>query len=173
MFKTSKFTLSKSVLAVSGCSFLFLSAPAWSSGIIFACIASALLCILIWKLSITQDLIQTLFCKGGMLPLGLVVSSAYGCNFYNQWSSSYILNSICETLGISSWVIAVPGATIGVLISVPAVTCALAFFISIGWDDYSSSVVSSRISTPAKNFYPQKLHSGFFFLCTSLHSAQF
>lgn len=128
-----KLTLDDGLLMFSGASFIFLTTPAWFQGMAAASVAAVVLCLAVWKLA--PDWRKML--SPEMLCLGLVVTSAFGCNFYNTWLDSGYVLKIARLLhmDVAPFLFVVSAA--GVLVSVPAVTAVLTGGIRVAVDSFS------------------------------------
>ncbi len=119
----------KPLLALSGTAFVFLTTPAWIPGFAASAMAAVLLCLAVWKLPVSAAGIHQLLSRQEMLALGLIVASAFGCNFYNTWADSNILLRVAALLGMELEAFVVMLSVIGVLAATPAAGCVLSYYI--------------------------------------------
>lgn len=138
MGKRDKLFWEKPLLALSGAAFLFLTTPAWIPGFCAAAAAAVLWCLAVWKLPVTGERIRRALSNQTVFALGIVVCSAFGCNFYNTWADSRILLRIANLLGLELEIFVLLCAAIGVLAAAPGVACVLSYFITSGLRDYRS-----------------------------------
>ncbi len=131
-----KLPLEKCLLALSAAAFIFLTVPAWIPGFAAAAAASVILCAVVWKLPLSGERIRALFCRSEIAALALVITSAFGCNFYNTWGDSQILLKMAKLLGMELQLFVILAAAIGVLAAAPSVTCALSYYIHAGVQDF-------------------------------------
>ena len=111
---------------------LLLTTPAWFSGMAFAALAAVVLWAALWKFRFWEPVLTGLASQPGVVAGGLVVASAYGCNFYNTWSDSRYVQKIAQLLGLDGGCLLTVCTVAMVLLSVPAVSCVLALLIREG-----------------------------------------
>lgn len=137
MEKKNKLLPEKGILMISGIAFVFLTTPAWVSGYCAAAVAAVLLCFVIWKLSITREKLKERLSQPAVFALGILVGSACGCNFYNTWVESGIVQKVAELVGLNTKVFVLFCAVTSVLAAAPAVTCVLSYFLSSAIRDFN------------------------------------
>lgn len=113
------------LLMLSGAALVFLTTPAWFSGMAWAALAAVILCVVIWRLSPGEETIRQMLSSSGALCTGLVLTSAFGFNFYHIWEDSGYVQKIAGLMGLPVEGFLGGCAMIGVLVSVPVVTCLL------------------------------------------------
>lgn len=118
-----KLTLADGSLMISGAAFIFLTTPAWFQGMAAAAAAVLLLWLTIWRVNPDWDVKKSL--SPDLLCLGLVITSAFGCNFYNTWLDSGYVLKIAQLIYVRVEPFLFLVSAVGVLISLPAVTAVL------------------------------------------------
>ncbi len=136
--------MEKCLLAISSVAFLFLTTPAWVPGFLAAAVAAVLLCLVVWKLPVTGARIKTLLIKPEILALGLVVTSAFGVNFYNTWADSNVVLKVANLLGMELETFVVLASILGVLAAAPAVSCVLSWYIGAGEEDFRKAKLTDK-----------------------------
>lgn len=126
----------KLVLMVSGCAFLFLIVPAWVQGFLWAAVAALILCLVVWKLPLTARRIRQLLKQTPAMAVSLALGLGFGCNFYNNWADSRYVLKITQILGleVEPFLLLVTGTVI--VLTLPAVSCALAWFAGAAKREY-------------------------------------
>ena len=138
----------KGLMMLSAITFLFLTTPAWGPGLCSAAVAAAALCLVVWKLPVTPEKIKDLLFRPALFALGIVVTSAFGCNFFNTWADSRYMLKIAGLLGMNVETFVFLGAAVGVLAAAPAVTCVLSYFITAGIHDFQQKNTETCLAAP-------------------------
>ncbi len=136
--------MEKCLLAISAVAFLFLTTPAWVPGFLAAAVAAVLLCLVVWKLPVAGARIRMLLQKPEILALGLVVTSAFGVNFYNTWADSNVVLKVADLLGMERETFVILASILGVLAAAPAVSCVLSWYISAGIEDFRKTKLRNK-----------------------------
>ena len=146
MIKKMQISPEKLILMGSGCAFLFLIVPAWAQGFLWAAVSAVILCLTVWRLPVSGERIRGLLTDKRTQAVSLILGLGFGCNFYNTWQDSRYVGGIAGVLGweTESFLLTVAAAV--VLLSVPAVSCALSYFWETAVRDYrkKKSAASGR-----------------------------
>lgn len=128
MIKKNKLFPEKLLLMLSGCAFVFLITPAWVQGFAGAAVSAVLLCLTVWQLPLTPLRIRELLRRPYAQMISLLLGVGFGCNFYNTWQDSRYVQRIAGFLGLKGETFLLPVTAAVVLLTVPAVSGALAYF---------------------------------------------
>ena len=152
MKEKNKLFPEKWLLMFSGCAFLFMIIPAWVQGFVWGAAAAVLLCLTVWKLPITPQRIRQLLQQPVIQAVSLILGLGFGCNFYNNWLDSQYVAKIAGVFALKvEWFLLLVAAVV-VLLSAPAVTCALSYFTEAARRDYLDKQpgTSEKKRIPAK-----------------------
>lgn len=142
-----KISVWKLILMISGMAVVFLTTPAWPAGMVFAALAALVLGLAVWKIGPDDCCIKN--CPGdhSVLCLSVVIISAYGVNFYNNWLDSSYVEKITDLLHIAPAVFMAFAAVAGTLICVPAVAYVVKSAFDIAKDDFRQK---KQLESPGK-----------------------
>lgn len=111
------------LLMASGVAFLLLITPAWFAGMAASVVIAGILCVLFLKRHPRQETLRQLLSEPVAIPAGLVISIAYGCNFFNTWLDSSYLQKAADLLHLDASLILSAATVFMVLLATPAVGC--------------------------------------------------
>ena len=149
MTKNTTFVSEKLLLALSGCAFLFLIVPAWMQGFAWTAVSAGILCLTVWRLPLNGQRIRQLMQHPPALAVSLALSLGFGCNFHNNWTDSRYVARIAKILGVGTEPFLLAVTAVVVVLTLPAVTCALAWFFGAAKSAYRKAA-----SVPAQSGIP-------------------
>ena len=117
------FSLAKLILSASCVAFVFLTTPAWFSGIAWASVAAGVLCVVIWCLYPGEEILRQQLSSQTAVCAGSIISIAIGVNFFHIWEDSGYVQKIAELLSFPPNLFLGICACMGALLCVPALTC--------------------------------------------------
>lgn len=120
----------KTLLALSAGCFLMLAVPALVSNLIGAFLSWLALCLLIRQLPCSGKWLKKHALRRESLCAAIVLSSAFGCVFYETWLNSSNVSQIASLLRLPSGALVLLAAALLTLLSVPSIS----FLISYYWD---------------------------------------
>lgn len=137
---------SKILLMLSGIAFLLLIVPAWVSGFVWCAVAAVVLCILVWRLSVSRDQVRGLLRDPLSVILSLTVNGALAVNFYHNWEDSRYMAAISGALGMDTGALIGLGGAFLALAASPAAACVLSYFLHAGISDYREKKAAAEQS---------------------------
>lgn len=125
----------KSVLLLSGISFLGLIVADRTVSFVGCIVVAAAWGVVLLKSSITCEKLQGTM-KTGYAVLALGLCSALGCNFYDRWIGAGKTQRISAFLGVTPDKVSLIGTAVVILAAVPMVSTVLSYFIAIVLEDF-------------------------------------
>ena len=100
MDRQKKIRLDKILLSLSGMAFFLIAVPSWVPGMCCALLGSALWFFVVGRSSLPDGKSLEIFTRPGALLAGTVLMVGLGCNFYNDWLNSRVMQRAADILRI-------------------------------------------------------------------------
>ena len=136
MDRQKKIRLDKIMLSLSGMAFFLIAVPSWVPGMCCALLGSALWFFVVGRSSLPDGKSLEIFTRPGALLAGTVLMVGLGCNFYNDWLNSRVMQRAADILRIQPGALAFSCAAVLAAAALPAVAYVMHYFWTEAAEDY-------------------------------------
>lgn len=154
-------TFIRLLLAISVGAAVFYTTPAWISGFCAAGAVCALLVLIVWRYPGAVKRYHAAMGSPWILALSLLITGAFGVNFYHMWIDSSYVQRIANILSVDSRMFVCALSVLFPLLALPCVACVMHYASSVLMCDYR--LVADK--TRQKGFRGISLPKTFWILC--------